>query len=121
MSVGTTVAIVAAMIVGYGGLVALIVSQSKSLRAELKGHIGKIDSKIDAVAQSLDGKISAVREEVYRVGNRWTTLKAAWTRSPGLCAPLSALALGCWHNGLYINDWAQFPFLLSIQLDRWPS
>jgi hypothetical protein len=70
MSVGTTVAIVAAMIVGYGGLVALIVSQSKSLRAELKGHIGKIDSKIDAVAQSLDGKISAVREEVYRVGKQ---------------------------------------------------
>ncbi|MHB8621498.1 MAG: hypothetical protein ACYDAG_18380 [Chloroflexota bacterium] len=81
MGVGTTVAIVAAVIAGYGGLVALIVSQGNTIRTEVKAEFAKRDAKIDtlasrsdgktnSLAERLDGRLAALQEDIYTVGRQ---------------------------------------------------
>jgi hypothetical protein len=47
MSVGTTVAVVAVVVAGYGGLVALIIAQVGGLRSELTGKSDRLQETVN--------------------------------------------------------------------------
>ncbi|MHB8619027.1 MAG: hypothetical protein ACYDAG_05535 [Chloroflexota bacterium] len=64
MNVGTVVAIVAAVVVGYGGLVALILNQVGGLRGELKSDNEKLAAKVESVRTELKADIAEVNAEV---------------------------------------------------------
>ncbi|MHB8620063.1 MAG: hypothetical protein ACYDAG_10935 [Chloroflexota bacterium] len=62
MSVGTMVAIVAAVVVGYGGLVALILGQGSGLRGEmggLRGEMGGLRTELKADIADLKTELKA--------------------------------------------------------------